>query len=326
MTREIFKRLTLAGALLVGTTLAAFPALAQEFPKKQPVKIVVAVPAGGLTDALARVTAEFLQRRLGQAVVVENRVGAASTIGGDFVAKSAPDGYTLLLAGAEQPVVAAVRDNLPYKIEEFTYLIRGFTAQPLIMVGPKSTITSIPELVAFMKANPGKARYGSTGVGAIAHVGTAMFEAAAGVKGVHVPYAGIAPVYQDLLAGNIDFVDGGSPPFPEGLKVVGSVGTKRNSAYPDVPTLEEAGIKNAAWDSWFGFVAPANLPKPIADRLITELGAVFKDPEAIAKYKEVGKIVPEANPLIGEDYKKQVLQEQKNWKEVVDREKIVVQQ
>ena len=322
----MFRFLPLVGALVFGATQLAAPAMAQEFPKKQPVKIVVAVPAGGLTDTLARVTAEFLQRRLGQAVVVENRVGASSTIGGDFVAKATPDGYTLLLAGAEQPVVAAVRNNMPYKLDDFTYLIRGFTAQPLMMVGPKSPISSVPELVAYMKANPGKARYGTTGVGAIAHLGTAMFEAAAGAKGVHVPYAGIAPAYQDLLAGNIDYINGGTAPFPEGLKVIGSVGTKRSSVYPNLPTLEEAGIKNAGWDAWFGIVAPANLPKPIADKLIAELSAIFKDPEAIAKYLAATKSVPETNPLIGDAFKRQVLEENKAWKIVVDREKIVVQQ
>ena len=326
MRRQTLKKVTAVGVFLFGATLAAFPAMAQEFPKKQPIKIVVAVPAGGLTDALGRISAEFLQRRIGQAVVVENRVGAASTIGADYVAKAPADGYTLLLAGAEQPVVAAVRNNLPYKLDEFTYLIRAFTTQPLVIVGPKIPVSSISELVAYLKANPGKGRYGSTGVGAILHLGTAMFESAAGVKGVHVPYAGIAPVYTDLLAGTIDYAIGGSPPLPEGIKVLGSVGTKRNATYPNLPTLEEAGIKNATWDAWFGFLAPRNLPKPIGDRLIAEISAMLKDPDALAKFQSGAKSVPEANPLIGDAYKKQVLEEQKYWKIVVDREKIVVQQ
>jgi tripartite-type tricarboxylate transporter receptor subunit TctC len=322
----MFRILTLLGALLIGATQGASPAMAQEFPKKQPIKIVVAVPAGGLTDTLARITADFLQRRLSQAVVVENRPGASSTIGADYVAKSPADGYTLLLAGAEQPVVAAVRGNLPYKLEDFTYLIRPFTTQPLILVGPKSAFSSTTDLVAYMKANPRKLRYGSTGVGAINHVGTAMFEGAAGVKGVHVTYTGIGPVYTDLLAGNVDFTVGGAAPVPDGLKVLGPSGTRRHPLYPNLPTLEELGIKNAGWDLWFGFLAPPNLPKPIADRLIAELGALFKDPEAIAKFQSAAKSVPEANPLIGDEFKKRVVEEQVNWKAVADREKIVVQQ
>jgi tripartite-type tricarboxylate transporter receptor subunit TctC len=176
-----------------------------------------------------------------------------------------------------------------------------------------------------MKANPGKVRYGSTGVGAIVHLGVATLEAATGVKAVHVPYTGIAPVYNDLVAGTIDFTMGAVPPFPDTLKVVAAIGTKRNSAYPEIPTLEESGYKNAGWSGWFGLIAPPQLPKPIADRLIAELGEVMKDPEAIAKFNGV-KIAPETNPLIGDEFKKQVADEYKNWKTVVDREQIVIQQ
>jgi len=320
------KQLTAAAAFLVAAALGTVPAVAQEFPKKQPVKLVVSASAGGLTDVLTRITADFLQRRLGQAVVVENRTGASGAIGADYVAKAPADGYTLFMAGAELAVLPAVRNNLPYKFDDFTFLIRGFTLQPLIMVGPKVPVSSTAELVAAMKANPGKFRYGSTGVGAIVHMGTAMFEGAAGVKGVHVPYAGVAPAYQDMLAGNLEMLVGGSAPFPEGLKVIGTNGSKRSAVYPNAPTLEESGVKNASWDAWFGFVAPPNLPKPIADRLVAEFAAVFKDPEAIAKYQSAAKSVPEANPLTGDAFKKQVVEENRKWKAVAEREKIVVQQ
>jgi tripartite-type tricarboxylate transporter receptor subunit TctC len=322
----VLKTLALTGALLLSAAQIASPAMAQEYPKKQPVKIVVPVPAGGLTDAIARVTAEFLQRRLGQAVVVENRPGASSTIGSDYVAKSPPDGYTLLLVGAELAVLPAVRSNLPYKLEDFTFLTRPFVIQPLVVVGPKSPISSVDQLVTHMKANPGKVRYGSTGVGAIVHMASAMFEGAAGVKGVHVPYGGVAPAYTDLLAGNIDVILGGTVPFPEGLKVLSSTSTNRSPAFPDKPSLAEVGYKNATWDVWFGLLAPANLPKPIQDRLLTETDAMYKDPEVVAKFNAVVKASPEANPLTGEAFKKQALEEQKNWKTVAEREKVVVQQ
>jgi tripartite-type tricarboxylate transporter receptor subunit TctC len=322
----MFKILNLVAALLFAAALGVSPGMAQEFPKRQPIKLVVPFNPGGLADVLARISAEFLQRRLGQAVVVENKPGAAGAIALDYVAKSPADGYTLYMAASEVGTLPAVRANLPFKSEDFTFLVRGFTLQPLLMVGPKVPLSSVAELVAYMKANPGKARYGTPGVGHIAHLGTAMFEAAAGVKGTHVPYTGIAPVYQDLLAGTIDFADGGSVPFPEGIKVLASVGTKRSPVYPDLPTLEESGIKDASWDVWFGFIAPPNLPKPIADRLIAEISAMLKDPEAIAKYQVATKSVPELNPLTGDAFKKQVLEETKQWQAVVDREKIVVQQ
>lgn len=325
MRRPVLKKLCWVGAFL-GATLAAFPTIGQEFPKKQPIKVVVPFNAGGLTDILARVSAEYLQRRLGQAVVVENRPGASGAIAADFVAKAPADGYTLFVAPAELALVPALRNNLPYKFDEFTYLIRGFVGQPLIMVGPNVPVSSIPELVAFMKANPGKYKYGTPGIGSATHLSTAALESAVGVKGVHVPYTGIAPVYQDLLAGTIDFTTGGSAPVVEGIKVIGTVASKRSTVFPDLPSLEEAGIKSATWNSWIAFVAPPNLPKPIADRLIAELGAVYKDPEAIAKFLSAGKIAPEANPLTGESFKKQVIQEYNNWKVVAEREKIVVQQ
>ncbi len=321
MKRRVFT----FGSVLLGLSLLGAPAQAQQFPSK-PVRIIVGANAGGLTDALARVTAEYLQRRLGQSVVVENRAGAAGTIAADATAKAPADGHTIFLAGPEQPIHPALRTNLPYKFEDFTFLIRPFTAQPLILAGPKFAPSSVPELVAHMKANPGKVRHGSTGVGAIVHLAAAVFEGATGTKGVHVPYTGIAPVYTDLLAGTVDVTFGGSFPFPDGLKVLASASKKRSTVFPNAPTLEEVGIKNASWDIWFGFMAPPNLPKPIADRLTSELQAVLKDPEAREKFKAATRSEPDAEPLVGEAFKAQALSEVKMWKEVVDREKIVVQQ
>jgi tripartite-type tricarboxylate transporter receptor subunit TctC len=310
---------------LIAAALSVLPAMAQDFPTKQPIKIVVAANAGGGTDAQARITAEFLQRRLGQAVVVENRPGAGASIGVDFVAKSPADGYTLLFIANEFTTLPAVRSNLPYKFDEFTFLIRGFVTQPLVFASPKLPVSTLQELGPYMKANPGKVRYGSTGVGALVHMAIAMYEGAAGVKGVHVPYTGIAPVYTDMLAGNIEFTQAG-PPFPEGIRVLGSAGSKRSPGYPNLPTLEEVGIKGASWELWFGFMAPPNLPKPIADRLIAEIGAVLKDPDAIAKYVAATKSAPALDPLIGDAFKKRAIEENKTWKAVVEREKIVVQQ
>ena len=323
---DMFKKLTTVGALLLSATLGALPSMAQDYPKKQPIKVIVGASAGGLTDVLARITAEFLQKKMGQAVVVENRPGAASAIAADYTAKSAPDGYTIYLAGAEMTVIPALRSNLPYKFEDFTYLTKFWTTIPMMVVGPNSTFKTPKDLIAYMKANPGKLRYGTPGVGSLNHVGTAMFEASIGAKGVHIPYPGIAPIYTDLLAGNLDFAMGATPPFSDAIKVLGPSGSRRHTSYPDLPTLAEQGYQNASHDAWFAFVAPPNLPKPIADRLIADLNAVFKDPEAIAKYKSATKDVPDASPLVGDDFKKFALEQYKNWKAVADREKIVVQQ
>jgi tripartite-type tricarboxylate transporter receptor subunit TctC len=311
------------GAVVIAAAQACAPAVAQEFPKKQPVKIVVAANAGGGTDVMARITAEFLQRRWNQTVIVENKPGASGTIGADLVAKSPADGYTLFLTASEFPAVPAVR-AVPYKFDEMTFLIRGFVVPPLMFASPKFPISSLQDLIAHMKANPEKVRYGSTGIGAIVHMGFAMIEGSAGVKGLHVPYQGVAPIFNDLLAGAIDITQA-APPFPDGLKVLGSVGSKRNPAYPDLPTLEEVGVKNASWDLWFGFIAPPNLPKALAEQLTADLGAVLKDPQAIAKYRSSLKYEPDPAALTGDAFKRQVVQENKQWKAVVERHKIVVQ-
>lgn len=316
---------SLLGLLATACVLAVTPAMAQDFPRKQPIKIVVPVPPGGGTDILARVTAEFLQRRLGQSVVVENRPGASGVIGGDFVAKAPADGYTLLFQGGEYALVPAVRKEMPFRFDEMTYLVRPFVYPTVVWGSPKLAVNTTQELVAYMKANPGKVRYGTTGVGAIVHLAAAMLESSAGVKGVHVPYTGIAPVFQDLMAGNLDF-SMGSPPAPEGLKVLGGSGTKRSPLYPNLPTWDELGISGASWDVWFGLFGPPNMPKPVADRLIAEVTAILKDPEAIAKYQSAAKASPELAPLTGDDFKRSTLQDNRNWKAVVDREKIVIQQ
>jgi tripartite-type tricarboxylate transporter receptor subunit TctC len=322
----MFKKLTIVGTLLIGVTLSALPAIAQEYPKKQPVKIVLAHPPGGLADTASRIMAEFLQRRLGQAVIVENRAGASGTIGADYASKALADGYTLFMAESSFSQVPAVRNNLPYKIEDFTYLVRTFVLPPLIFAGPKVPVSTIPELVAYIKTNPGKVRYGTTGIGGPIHLGELMFESATGVKGVHIPYTGIGPANLDLLAGNIEFIPGGVVPFPDGIKVVGSAGSVRHPAYPNLSTLDEAGIKNASWDIWQGYMAPPNLPKPIADRLISEISAVLKDPEAIEKFQNAAKVPPEKNLVTGDAFKKYVMEAGQNWKAVVAREKIVVPQ
>ena len=318
---SLLRTLAIAGVGLVG----ALPAQAQDWPKKQPIKIVVGASAGGGTDVLARVTAEYLQRRLGQSVVVENRVGAGQSIAVDFVSKSAPDGYTFMLIYNDLALYPAVRKDLPYKYDEMTYLIRPFVVQPVLFTAPKVQAKTVQEFIAEMKANPGKMKYGSAGVGGLMHLMIAQFETAAGVKGTHVTYNGAAPVYQDMLGGVLEYTIA-TPPNPEGIKVIASLGFKRHPLYPNVPTLEELGIKGATLDVAAGFVGPPKLPKDIQDKLIAELQAVFKDAEAIAKYQTAAKYTPDLNAPFGDGYKKIMVDEHEAWKKVVEREKIVVQQ
>lgn len=319
------KTRTKTAALLLGAALVASTATAQEFPKKQPLKLVVGASAGGGTDVLARITAEFLQKRLGQAVVVENKVGAGQSIAVDYVSKSPPDGYTFMLIYNDIVIYPAVRPNLPYKYDEMTYLIRPFSVPPVLFVAPKVQAKTAQEFIADMKANPGKTKYGSAGIGGLMHLMIAQFESAVGAKGVHVTYGGAAPVYQDMLGGTLDYTIA-TPPNPEGIRVIASLGTKRHPAHPNAPTLDELGIRGATLDVWAGFLAPPKLPKEIADRLVTELQAVFRDPEAIQRYESAAKYTPDLNAPVGETFKKMAVEEHLKWKTIVEREKIVVQQ
>ena len=314
------------GALLVCSVLSTGPTAAQDYPKKQPIKIVVSFNAGGLTDVLARITADHLSKRLGQSVIVENRTGASGAVGAAYVASAAPDGYTLLLSAPEVAVLPAVRSDLQFKSTDFTYLVRPFTTQPMVVAGPHLPVANWNELIKYMKDNAGKVRYGTPGVGHWVHLESVAFEKEMGVKCTHVPYPGIAPVYTDLLAGNVDITLAASPPFPDTLKVLATLAPKRHPAHPNAPTLEELGVKGLDYSVWFGFEAPAGLPKPIADRLISELTSVFKDPAAIAQFQTSAKLVPDSDMLSGDKFRDAVLAETGKWKTIAEREKITVQQ
>lgn len=311
--------LALAAALVAG-----FPAAAQEFPGDQPIKIVVPFAPGGLTDLLARTTAQFLEQRMKHTIVVENKPGAASAIGIDLVAKSPADGHTLLMVPSDFAVLPAVRADLPYKIEDFTYLNRFWLNTALIVAGPNSPITSIQDLLEQLKSKPGTVKNAINGVGSLTHLGMLKVQRSVGGEAKNIPYAGQGPSTTDLLAGVIDISNGFSVPFPDNLKVLAPAGNFRHSAFPTLPTLAELGYKGADWNVWFGLLAPPKMPKAIADRLNTELLAVFKDPEAIAKFQLTAKHVPDTIPLVGDDFRKATLEELERWKQIAQEEKVAV--
>ena len=307
------------------TLFVGLPAFAQQFPGSQPIKIVVPFAPGGTTDLLGRTVAEFLQKRMNHTIVVENRPGAAMTIGTDFVAKSAPDGHTLLLAAPDLVVVPAVRQTMPYDIEKLTYLTRVWVQTVLIVTGPKSGINTIEELITKIRNNPGQIRHATNGVGALNHLGSLKFDAAIGGKTIAVPYGGQGPASIDTVSGQVEFLNGAAVPLLEGLKPLAPSGSMRHPLYPNLPTLAELGYKDADWGSWFGFLAPPNLPQPIADRLIREINAVMKDPEVIEKMRKATSFVQTQEPLTGEAFRKVALDEFRDWKAIAAREKINIQ-
>ncbi len=310
---------------LVVALFATAPAIAQQFPGSQPIKIVVPFAPGGTTDLLGRTIAEVLQKRMNHPVIVENRPGAAMTIGTDIVAKSAPDGHTLLLAAPDLVVVPAVRQNIPYDIEKLTYLTRVWVQTVMIVTGPKSGINTIEELIQKIRANPGQVRHATNGVGALNHLGSLKFDRAIGGKTIAVPYGGQGPASIDTVAGQVEFLNGAAVPFLDGLKPLAPSGSMRHPLYPNLPTLAELGYKDADWGSWFGFLAPTGLPKPVGDRLIREINAVMKDPDVIEKLRKATGIVQSEEPLTGDAFRKAALDEFRLWKEIAAREKINIQ-
>jgi tripartite-type tricarboxylate transporter receptor subunit TctC len=305
--------------------VAALPAVAQEFPGSQPIRLVVPFNPGGTTDLLGRSLAELLQKRMNHTVVVENKPGAAMSIGTDLVAKSAPNGHTLLLAAADLAVLPAVRKNMPYNIDELTYVNKFFVGIPMIVAGPKSGINTIQDLIAKIKAEPGKLKNATNGVGALNHVGALKFDTAVGGKTVMVPYGGQGPGSTDVLSGIVDISNGVSVPFLDGLKALAPVGSVRHPSFPDLPTLGELGYKDAEWNAWFGIVAPPKTPKAIVDKLNEHLNAVIKDPAFREKVTNAAKVPPLDKPILGEDFHKAVMDDLKAWQAVAEREKLSVQ-
>ncbi len=268
-------------------------AFAQSWPTKT-VTIVVPFPAGGTTDVLARAVSNKLSTAIGQPVIVDNKPGAGATLGADQVAKAPADGHTLLMGAVHHTVATHVYKNLKYNFEkDFAPITTVAMVPNVLTVSAKSSYNSVKDLVAYGKATPGKLSYGSNGNGTAQHMIGTQFEMETGVKILHVPYKGSAPLTTDLLGGQVDMsFDTITPVLPfikEGkLKALAVTTTKRSSALPNVPTLQEAGIPNIAIGTWFGLLAPAATPKPVVARLNAELVKIINSPEFKKQMADIG--------------------------------------
>jgi len=280
---------TLAGSIALAVMLLHGSAHAQ-FPDK-PLKMVVAWPAGGGTDNAARLVAEGLRQRLGQAVVVENRAGANGIIGTGAAAKMPADGYTMLFATADtHSINPHVYTNLPYDaLKDFEPLTLVGRTSFVLISGAKFEPSTLEELISRAKREPGKISYGTWGIGSTAHLGMVLFESAAGIELLHVPFQGSGPATNALLGGQVDLylsgANGAAQYRSSGrVKVFGIAGKERSANYlPDVRTFAEQGLAGAESGGWYGLVAPAGVPQAIRDRLSKEIVVIVKTPEVTQK-------------------------------------------
>ncbi|MCC6467434.1 MAG: tripartite tricarboxylate transporter substrate binding protein [Alphaproteobacteria bacterium] len=323
-------RLLLAAIATLALAMAAAPcpARAADYPTK-PIRLIAPYPPGGGVDLSARLVADSLSAKLGQQVVVENRPGATGTIGSDYVAKSPADGYTLLWTSTDSiTIVPALRPNMAYKVpDDFTFVGKIAETGMSFAVSAKLPVKSISELVAYGKANPGKIRYGSTGVGGSPHLATLMFEKYAGIKMTHIPYKGVAPSLADLLGGHIEFAlvtPITIAPYlgSDKIRIIGISAPARHPMLPDAPTVKEAGLPQATSTVWYALFGPAKLPAKVTDRLRKDLAAIAESPELKEKLEKAGL---QMSPMMGDAFEKSAVSELKEWKDIGKAENITLE-
>jgi len=279
---------------LAAALFAAGAACAQNFPVR-PIRIVVPWPPGGPPDAVARILGQRIGQALQQQVIIDNRPGANSIIGTEFVAKSQPDGYTYLLTTGSHTTNAALHAKLPYDtLKDFVSLtLIGESAGMVIGVHPSVPARSVKELVALAKSKPGQLTFGSAGNGNTLHLAGELFKAATSTNITHVPYKGASLALTDLLGGHIDMMFASPlsmmPPIKEGrLRGLAQMGEKRSPVLPDLLTLDELGIHGARIGGWYGLYAPAKSPKESSDRVVGEVLKALKEPEVREKIANLG--------------------------------------
>jgi tripartite-type tricarboxylate transporter receptor subunit TctC len=272
---------------------AALPALSQGFPNR-PVKIIVPFPAGGPTDVLTRVLADKMGAQLGQPVVVENKPGAGGSIGADFVAKSANDGYTLVMATASTHSIGPYLGKLPYDpVKDFTPIVWVGNATNVLVVSNNVPAANVKELIELAKRDPGKLNYATSGIGTISHLTSELFASMAGVKLTHVPYKGTQQSIPDLMSGQVailfDNIMTAMPNVKAGkVKALGISSPKRSSLVPDLPTVAEAGLPGFQSLVWFGLLGPANTPKAVVERMNAEMNKALLLPDIQARFVQMG--------------------------------------
>jgi tripartite-type tricarboxylate transporter receptor subunit TctC len=290
---------TLAMTAVLATTCLAAPLAAQttDFPNK-PVRIVVPFPPGGATDITARVVAEKLSTKWGQPVVIDNKAGAGGNVGSDLVAKSAPDGYNIVLGvTGSHSINISLYKKMPYHpLNDFEPLTQATIYPNAIVVNPQVPANNLAELIALLKKEPGKLSYGSDGNGTASHLGMEILKSKANVQLTHIPYRGSTPMITDLLGGTLMVGVTGLPALQQHLKagklkMIAITTPQRAPGAPDYKTVAEQGFANFNAAPWAGFFAPKGTPKPVLDKLAMDLADALKQPDVVQKMNELGSTV-----------------------------------
>jgi len=318
MTRSSMR---LAAAFVAMAAAFASPAAAQNYPN-QPIRIIVPTPPGGVADLLARVIAQGISANTGKTVIAEQRTGAGGVIAADFVAKSAPDGYTVYMGFHPTQSILVHLQKLPYDpAKYFEPIILAGSSPNMLVVHPALPAKTPKELVEYARKNPGKISFGSPGNGSSGHMVGEQFKIMHKLDLVHVPYKGAGPAVIDLVAGHIQMMFDIVPLAREQLlagkvRALGVMSPQRLPVVPEVPTMAEQGMPELEGGPWFGLLAPAKTPRPIIDWLNAEAKKAISAPDVRAKLEALGVVVPLGSP---EDFRKHIADDTQRWGDIIKR-------
>ena len=304
----------------ISAVFISAPGFAATFPTK-PVRLILPYNPGGIVDYIGRVLAKHMGDALGETVVAENRPGAGGIVGTDYVARSAPDGYTLVLMDPAIVINPILQEKMPYDLFKQLDVVSVVSSSPEVcIVAPQLGVKTFEELIAYGKANPGKLNFASAGVGTTPHLAGELFKERTGIDATHVPYKGIGASFTDMMSNKVQFAFSsiaGALPFTSSGKLLAlaTTGEKRSPVYPDKPTVQEAGVKDFTVDLWLTVFAPKGLPDDVRAKLNTAINAALKDPEL---GKALVKVGAEPHGTTQDGGAAFIKTEYDKWKHVID--------